>query len=98
MPRDTPGTIHVTKERDAMPLLNPGDHFPPLTITPVDGEAIDLPDALAGPFAVIQSTPGPGCPSCNAELRAVQRATAKLDGLDVRADSLSIAEQPTAPA
>ena len=29
-----------------MPLLNPGDHFPPITVTPVDGEPIDLPDAL----------------------------------------------------
>jgi len=34
-----------------MPLLKPGDHFPPITITPVDGEAIDLPDALAGRYA-----------------------------------------------
>src|SRR5262249_45983860 len=48
-----PELPHVTKERDTMPLLNPGDHFPPITITPVDGEAIDLPDALAGHFAVI---------------------------------------------
>ena len=31
-----------------MPLLNPGEHFPPITITPVDGEAIDLPDAWPG--------------------------------------------------
>ncbi len=31
-----------------MPLLKPGDHFPPITITPVDGESTDLPDALAG--------------------------------------------------
>ncbi|MBV9367311.1 MAG: hypothetical protein JOY89_23995, partial [Solirubrobacterales bacterium] len=38
-----------------MPLLNPGDHFPPITITPVDGEAIDLPDALAGHFAVLMT-------------------------------------------
>ena len=43
-----------------MPLLNPGDHFPPITITPVDGEAIDLPDALAGHFAVILFNRGTG--------------------------------------
>src|SRR6185437_6014747 len=48
-----PSEPTTSKERDAMPLLNPGDHFPPLTITPVDGEAIGLPDALAGHFAVI---------------------------------------------
>ncbi|MBV9798342.1 MAG: redoxin family protein, partial [Solirubrobacterales bacterium] len=48
-----------------MPLLNPGDHFPPITITPVDGEAIDLPDALAGHFAVILFNRGSWCPYCN---------------------------------
>ena len=45
-----------------MPLLKPGDHFPPITITPVDGEAIDLPDALAGRYAVILFNRGSWCP------------------------------------
>ena len=31
-----------------MPLLNPSDPFPSITITPVDGDPIDLPDILAG--------------------------------------------------
>ena len=30
-----------------MPLLNPGDRFPSITITPVDAAPIDLPDAAA---------------------------------------------------
>ena len=34
-----PEPLHVTKERETMPQLNPGEHFPPITITPVDREA-----------------------------------------------------------
>src|SRR5579859_210167 len=78
-----------------MPLLNPGDHFPPITITPVDGEAIDLPDALAGHFAVILFNRGSWCPYCNAQLRAFQRHTEQLDSLDVKVVSLSVDDEPT---
>ena len=67
-----------------MPLLSPGEHFPPITITPVDGEAIDLPDALAGHFAVILFNRGSWCPYCNAQLRAFQRNIEKLDALEIR--------------
>jgi hypothetical protein len=31
-----------------MPLLNPGDPFPRLAISTTDGQALTLPDALAG--------------------------------------------------
>ena len=79
-----------------MPLLKPGDHFPSITITPVDGEAIDLPDALAGHFAVILFNRGSWCPYCNAQLRAFQRHAEKLDGLDVKVVSLSVDDEATA--
>ena len=79
-----------------MPLLNPGDPFPPITITPVDGEPIDLPDALAGHFAVILFNRGSWCPYCNAQLRAFQRAAEKLDGVDVKIVSLSVDDEATA--
>src|SRR2546421_25469 len=69
----TPGTYPTSEGDDTMPLLNPGDHFPPMTITPVDGEPIDLPDALAGHFAVVLFNRGSWCPYCNAQLRAFQR-------------------------
>ena len=36
-----------------MPLLNPGQPFPSITLAPVDGEPLDLPDVLAGQFAVV---------------------------------------------
>ena len=79
-----------------MPLLKPGDHFPPITITPVDGEPIDLPDALAGHFAVILFNRGSWCPYCNAQLRAFQRDAEKLDSLDIKVVSLSVDDEATA--
>ena len=79
-----------------MPLLNPGDHFPPITLAPVDDEPIDLPDALAGHFAVILFNRGSWCPYCNAQLRAFQRDAEKLDGLDVKVVSLSVDNEATA--
>jgi len=78
-----------------MPLLKPGDHFPPITISAVDGEAIDLPDALAGHFAVILFNRGSWCPYCNAQLRAFQRDAERLDGLDVKVVSLSVDDEAT---
>jgi peroxiredoxin len=79
-----------------MSLLNPGDHFPPLTITPVDGEAIGLPDALDGHFAVILFNRGSWCPYCNAQLRAFQRNAEKLDSLGVKVVSLSVDDEASA--
>jgi len=79
-----------------MPLLNAGDHFPPITITPVDDDPIDIPDALAGHFAVILFNRGSWCPYCNAQLRAFQRNAGKLDGLGVKVVSMSVDDEATA--
>jgi peroxiredoxin len=78
-----------------MPLLNPGDRFPSITITPVDAAPIDLPDALAGHFAVVLFYRGSWCPYCNAQLRAFQRATDKLDGLDIKIAAVSVDDEAT---
>ena len=78
-----------------MPLLNPGDHFPPITLTPVDGDAIDLPDALAGHVAVVLFYRGSWCPYCNAQLRAFQRVAVTLDDLDVKVVALSVDDEAT---
>jgi peroxiredoxin len=78
-----------------MPLLNPGDRFPSITITPVDSPPIDLPDNLHGHFAVILVYRGSWCPYCNAQLRAFQRATEKLDALDVKVVALSVDDEAT---
>src|SRR5205814_6211562 len=92
----TPGTYPHVRRRRHDATANPGDHFPPITITPVDGEAIDLPDALSGHFAVILFNRGSWCPYCNAQLRAFQRHAETLDGLDVKVVSLSVDDEATA--
>lgn len=78
-----------------MPLLKPGDHFPAITVTPVDAPTVDLPDALAGHFAVVLFYRGSWCPYCNAQLRAFQRATDKLDDLGVKVVALSVDDEAT---
>jgi peroxiredoxin len=81
-------------QKDA--LLEPGDYFPAITVTPVDAPAIELPDALAGHFAVVLFNRGSWCPYCNAQLRAFQRATDKLEALGVRVVALSVDDEATA--
>lgn len=78
-----------------MPLLSPGERFPSITITPVDGAPIELPGALAGQFAVILFYRGSWCPYCNAQLRAFQRAADKLSALGVRVVALSVDDEAT---
>src|SRR5262249_56726170 len=84
------------KRPDPIPRSTPATPSPPITITPVDGDAIELPDALAGHFAVILFNRGSWCPYCNAQLRAFQRNAEKLDALDVKVVSLSVDDEPTA--
>jgi hypothetical protein len=36
-----------------MPLFNTGDPVPQLTINTTDGQALTIPDAFAGDFAVV---------------------------------------------
>lgn len=79
-----------------MPLLNPGDQFPAITVTPVDAPTLDLPDALAGHFGVVLFNRGSWCPYCNAQLRAFQRDAEKLERLDVKVVSLSVDGEATA--
>jgi hypothetical protein len=70
-----------------MPLLNPGDPFPPLTISTTDGQALTIPDAFAGDFAVVLFNRGAWCPFCNAQLRAFERAGDRSgDGRQEQAD------------
>jgi peroxiredoxin len=78
-----------------MQLLNPGDHFPSITLTPVEGDSLDLPGALAGHFAVVLFFRGSWCPYCNAQLRAFQRAQEKLDELGITVVALSVDDEAT---
>jgi peroxiredoxin len=76
-----------------MTRLDPGDRFPSLTVTPVDGAPIALPDDVAGHYAVILFFRGGWCPYCNAQLRAFQRAQQKLRDLDVAVIALSVDDE-----
>lgn len=78
-----------------MSLLAPGESFPAIAVTPVDGQPRELPDDLAGHFAVILFYRGAWCPYCNAQLRAFQRSQEKLAELDVRTVALSVDDEPT---
>lgn len=78
-----------------MPLLNPGDSFPSLTVTPVDSPPLELPEALHGHFGVVLFFRGSWCPYCNAQLRSFGRAGAKLAELDIRPVALSVDDEAT---
>jgi peroxiredoxin len=77
-------------------LLNPGDPFPKLTISTTDGQALTIPDAFAGDFAVVLFNRGAWCPFCNAQLRAFERASATLAETGIRVVALSADDEETA--
>ena len=79
-----------------MALLNPGDPFPRLTISATDGQALTIPDAFAGDFAVVLFNRGAWCPFCNAQLRAFERASATLAETGIRVAALSVDDKETA--
>jgi peroxiredoxin len=81
-----------------MPLLNPGDPFPRLTIDTTDGQTLTLPGAFAGDFAVVLFNRGAWCPYCNAQLRAFERAGQALAGNGIRVAALSVDDKETAAA
>ena len=81
-----------------MPLLNPGDPFPRLTISTTDGQALTLPDAFAGEFGVVLFYRGAWCPYCNAQLRAFERAGQALGDNGIRVAALSVDDEETTAA
>lgn len=78
-----------------MTRLDAGDRFPSIRVTPVDREPLQLPDALAGHFAVVMFFRGAWCPYCNAQLRAFARARDNLAALDVRIVAVSVDDEAT---
>lgn len=81
-----------------MPLLNPGDPFPRLTISATDGQALAIPDAFAGDFAVVLFYRGAWCPYCRAQLRAFERAGQALADAGIRVAALSVDDKETTEA
>jgi peroxiredoxin len=78
-----------------MPLLNSGDTFPTVSVTPVNAEPLQLPKAFRGHFGVVLFFRGAWCPYCNAQLRAFQRAGEKLAQADVKLVALSVDNEAT---
>jgi len=78
-----------------MPLLNPGDAFPPLTITTTDEQAVTIPEAFAGNFGVVLFYRGAWCPYCNAQLRAFERAAHELSEAGIKVAALSVDDKET---
>ncbi|MEV6374750.1 peroxiredoxin family protein [Micromonospora musae] len=78
-----------------MSLLQPGEHFPALTLSLPGGESLRVPDALAGGFGVVLFYRGSWCPYCNAQLRAFQRSLGKLAELGVKVVAVSVDDEAT---
>jgi peroxiredoxin len=78
-----------------MILLNPGDRFPSMPLTPPGGGTLTVPDALAGGFGVVLFYRGSWCPYCNAQLRAFQRAMGSLAEIGARVVALSVDDEAT---
>jgi peroxiredoxin len=81
-----------------MPLLNPGDPFPRLTISTTDGQTLTVPDAFAGSFGLVLFYRGAWCPYCNAQLRAFERAGEELASVGVKVAALSVDDKETTAA
>jgi len=81
-----------------MPLLNPGDPFPPLTISTTDGQELTIPGAFAGDFGVVLFYRGAWCPYCNAQLRAFERAGEALAAAGVKVAALSVDDEEATAA
>ena len=67
-----------------MPLLNPGDPFPRLTMNVLGGETLTVPDAFAGDFATVLFYRGSWCPYCNAQLQSFQGSGQALADAGIR--------------
>jgi peroxiredoxin len=78
-----------------MPLLSPGDTFPPLTLDIPGGHTVDVPGSFAGEFGVVLFNRGAWCPYCTAQLRAFQRASASLAEAGVRMAALWVNDEKT---
>jgi peroxiredoxin len=79
-----------------MPLLNTSDPFLQLTVNTTGGQALTIPDAFAGHFAVVLFNRGARCPVCPAQLRAFERASATLAETGIRVVGLSVDDKETA--
>jgi peroxiredoxin len=81
-----------------MPLLNPGDSLPELTLTVPGGKTVRVPETFAGQYGVLLLYRGSWCPYCNAQLRAFQRAGDTLADAGISVAALSVDDEDTTAA
>jgi peroxiredoxin len=81
-----------------MALLQPGDRFPDIEITPVGASPLTVPSSMAGHFGVVLFYRGSWCPYCNAQLSAFQRAHGSLHSVDASVVALSVDDEATTKA
>lgn len=77
-----------------MTLLKPGDRFPALALTTLDGE-LQLPRATGGEFGVVLFNRGAWCPYCVAQLRSFQRALPRLADVGASVAALWVDDETT---
>ena len=78
-----------------MTLLAPGDRFPDLSLSLLDGSTLDLPHALSGGYGVVLVYRGSWCPFCNAQLASFEAAREELAAVDTRIVALSADDEAT---
>jgi peroxiredoxin len=78
-----------------MPLLHPGDTFPPLTLNIPAAQAIQVPSWFAGQFGVLLFNRGAWCPYCTAQLRAFARAGDSLTRAGIAVAALWVDDEKT---
>jgi len=76
-----------------MTLLDPGSRFPDLLLNLPGAGRLELPDAVAGHYAVVLFFRGSWCPYCNAQLRAFERAKDAFAKLDANIVALSVDDE-----
>ena len=81
-----------------MPLLQPGDMFPPLEVNLPGETALHLPEAFEDHFGVVLFYRGSWCPYCNAQLRAFQRAFENLASVNAKIVAISVDDEATTEA
>lgn len=78
-----------------MTLLAPGDLFPRLSFDALGGGKLRLPEELDDEFGVVLFYRGAWCPYCSTQLRAFERAQAKLYEARIRVVAVSVDDEPT---
>ena len=81
-----------------MPLLGPGDPFPRLTMSVIEGDGdrqLTVPELFAGAFGVVLLYRGAWCPYCLQQLRSFERALGQLKEVGAAVVALSADDRAT---